>query len=284
MVTDAPAMGVSELEPLGDPFARVLALGEKDGARLSQSLVAAAVLYVAGLVAGFATSTDLHAFAVDVHRAVLRAKTVLEIELQAPPPPPPEPPPPEPAKEVPAEPPPKAAAPPPQAPPPAPAQAGKVLTAEPDPDEPVDLTGNTFVQGNADSFAGGVTSSTGTSKTAVKEVSTAGVADGTGPVKPVAAPTGPDLSRKATPASGSWNDCGFPAEADIEQVNNARVVISVTVGADGQARSANVVQDPGFGFGALARRCALRKSYNPALDRAGTPVTTTQIVTINFIR
>ena len=37
-------------------------------------------------------------------------------------------------------------------PPPAPAQAAKVLTQEPKPDEPVDLTGNTIIQGNADTL------------------------------------------------------------------------------------------------------------------------------------
>ena len=45
----------------------------------------------------------------------------------------------------------------PPPPPPAPAQAAKVLTQEPDPNEPVDLTGNTIVQGNADAYAGGFT-------------------------------------------------------------------------------------------------------------------------------
>ena len=55
-------------------------------------------------------------------------------------------------------------------PPPAPAQAAKVLTAEPTPDEPIDLTGNTIVQGNADSYAGGFTSGNGTSANAVRAI------------------------------------------------------------------------------------------------------------------
>ena len=175
-------------------------------------------------------------------------------------------------------------APPPAAPPPAPAQAGKVLTADPDPDEPVDLTGNTFVQGTGDTFVGGVTSSTGTSKTAVREASPIGSADAP-PSKAVApGAAGPDRSRGAMPLSGSWNDCGFPAEADIEQINNARVSLSVTVTPDGKAKSATILKDPGYGFGALAKRCALRKSYSPPLDRAGAPTTATQLVTINFTR
>src|ERR1019366_6046615 len=55
---------------------------------------------------------------------------------------------------------------------PAPAQAAMVLTQEPDPNEPVDLTGNTIVQGNADSYAGGTTSANGTSNRAVRNIVT----------------------------------------------------------------------------------------------------------------
>jgi protein TonB len=283
MVSDGGAIVRPTIEAtLGDPFARVLALGARDRGRFARSLVATLLMYAGGVVAGFATSTDLHAFAADVLHAVIRARSILEIELALPPPLPPEPPP----EEKPPEPtaPPKEAPPPPGAPPPAPAQAGKVLTADPDPDEPVDLTGNTFVQGTGDTFAGGVTSSTGTSKTAVRQASPLGSADA--PPSKALAPgaAGPDRSREATPLSGSWNDCGFPAEADIEQINNARVVLSVTVSADGQAKSATVIQDPGYGFGALAKRCALRKSYRPALDRTGNTTTATQVVKINFLR
>jgi protein TonB len=283
MVSDAGAIVRPTIEAtLGDPFARVLALGARDRARFARSLVATLMMYAGGVVAGFATSTDLHAFAADVLHAVIRARSVLEIELAPPPPePPPEEKPPEPEEKPPKE---EEPPPPANAPPPAPAQAGKVLTADPDPDEPVDLTGNTFVQGTGDTFAGGVTSSTGTSKTAVREASPVGSADAP-PSKAVApGPAAPDRSREATPLSGSWNDCGFPAEADIEQINNARVVLSVTVSADGQAKSATVIQDPGYGFGALAKRCALRKSYRPALDRTGNSTTATQVVKINFLR
>src|SRR5262249_50071277 len=152
-----------------------------------------------------------------------------------PPPPPPTPTTPEPEPEVPKEaPPPKAAAPQP-ATPPAAAQAGKVLTADPDPDEPVDLTGNGFVQGTGDTFAGGVTSSDGTSHTAVRDLGAAGSAEAVVGEKPgPKAPTA-DLSRKAKPLSTGWDHCGFPAEADIEQINNATVTLVVTVDAEGHA-------------------------------------------------
>ena len=165
----------------------------------------------------------------------------------------------------------------------APAQAGKVLAADPDPDEPVDLTGNTFVQGDADNYVGGVTSSKGTGTKPVA----AAVPSGTGPpAPPPPPPSAPkqDLSRPAKPVSESWN-CGFPPEADIEQINYARVSIAVTVGADGTATNAALVSaDPGYGFGALAKRCAMRMRYEAARNKEGAAVTQTQVVNINFKR
>jgi protein TonB len=158
-----------------------------------------------------------------------------------------------------------------------------VLTADPDPNEPLDLTGNTFVQGDADSYVGGVTSSKGTSTQAVYHA----VPSGTGPpAPPPPPPPAPkqDLSRSARPVSESWN-CGFPPEADIEQINYARVSIAVTVGADGTATNAALVStDPGYGFGALAKRCAMRMRYEAARNKEGAAIAQTQVVNINFKR
>ncbi len=181
---------------------------------------------------------------------------------------------------------PKEAPPPKAAPaaPPAAAQAGKVLTADPDPDEPVDLTGQGFVQGTGDAYAGGVTMTNGTSRTAVRDLRAVGSGE-PGPGADKALPSGrkADPSRPARPLSDSW-ECGFPAEADIEQINNAQVPITVTIGADGHAQSVTVIRDPGYGFGGLAKRCALRMRYSPALGKSGEPVTATQVITINFRR
>src|SRR5579859_3731986 len=89
---------------------------------------------------------------------------VYEVEMVNPPPPPPPPEPEEKPEPEAAKPQPKEKAPKNEEPAPAPAQAGKILAQEADPDAPVDLTGQTFVTGNAESYAGGVTASTGTSK------------------------------------------------------------------------------------------------------------------------
>jgi protein TonB len=205
--------------------------------------------------------------------------------------PPPPPPPPPPQEKEPEPPPPAArAAPPPPseaAKPPAAAEAGKVLTAEADPDEPVDLTGDGFVSGAGDRFAGGVTASTGSSKKAVRSAQASPTGTGTG-IKAPAAPPAPsvDRSRSAGPAPGAaWADCGFPPEAEAEDINFQKVLISVTVRTDGTARSVTVLQDPGYGFGTWARKCALRKTYQVAQDASGTPVEqTTPPFTVKFTR
>jgi protein TonB len=214
---------------------------------------------------------DLRDFASHA-REIIRDRLKAELDVDVtPPPPPPPPPPPEPEppppvqqatpKEIKAE------------PPPAPAQAAKVLTQEPDPNEPVDLTGEGFVTGNAESFAGGITANTGTSTRPVRETNATplGVPGGTGKgTEPVPVQ---DLSRPAMPdRSVTWNDCGFTPEADLEGINEAIVMLAVTVGSDGRAKSVTVIKDPGYGFGRLARACALRKPFVVGLDRSGKPV------------
>ena len=59
----------------------------------------------------------------------------------------------------------------------------------------------------------------------------------------------------------------------------------MTVGPDGQPKKVSVLNDPGFGFGRVARQCAMRKSYNAGLDRAGNAITTTTPpFTVRFVR
>jgi protein TonB len=180
---------------------------------------------------------------------------------------------------------------PPSPPPPA-AQAGKLLTAPEEPDAPVDLTGDGFVTGNADSFVGGVTAAagTGTSATYNPAASPTGKPGGTGtsnkPPPPPPKPTGPDRSRAATIASGAnWSSCPFPSEADVDQVDYAVVTLVVTVRPDGTPRSVQVVSDPGHGFGRAARMCALSKRYTPAWDHDGNAIMgTTPPIRVTFTR
>lgn len=171
---------------------------------------------------------------------------------------------------------------------PAAAQAARVLTAAPTPDEPVDLTGQGFVQGNAAAYAGGVTAAAGTSTAAVydKNARPDGVVGGRGTQPAAPVDEGPDRSRGASVAPGSsWSSCPFPAEADSDQVDFARVTIVVTVRADGTAQSVRVVADPGHGFGRAARQCALSQRFEPAYDRTGAAIVgTTPPIVVKFTR
>jgi hypothetical protein len=165
--------------------------------------------------------------------------------------------------------------------PPAAAQAGKLLTAEPEPNAPLDLTGEGFVTGNSATYAGGVTAARGTSQTAVRNpnaralgVSSSAVRAPTQATQRIKRSPARNLSRPARPLSTNWS-CGFPAAANAESINFARVRLVVTVGADGSARSVAIQSDPGSGFGALARQCAYRYRYQPGYNSSGQPTTAT---------
>jgi protein TonB len=224
-----------------------------------------------------------------VHRSeaqVAEAPSEVDIMREEAPPPPPPPPQEEPEHKAEPAPPPKAMpheAPPP--PPPAPAQAGKVLTAEPDPNEPVDLTGNTIVTGNADAYAGGSTTANGTSATAVRGLaSPKGVVGGTGAPTAAPAPVGPDRSHAAVLGGGKEWQCPFPPEADAAQVDEAQVMLEVQIRPDGSAGSVTVLKDPGYSFGREARNCALRQHHTAATDHDGNPIASTIKVKVKFSR
>jgi periplasmic protein TonB len=159
------------------------------------------------------------------------------------------------------------------------AKAAQVLSA-PD-DAPLDLTGNVFNVGNSERYAGGQTMSNGTNDKppVATKVAETGTKEQTAP-----AIVAVDLSRTATLAgSGEWR-CPFPPEADADQVDDASAIIEVIVSADGKARSATILQDPGHGFGREARSCAMRESYVPALDKAGAAVSSSKKFRVKFER
>jgi periplasmic protein TonB len=165
----------------------------------------------------------------------------------------------------------------------APAQAAKVLTQEPDPNEPVDLTGDTIVTGNADSYAGGITASNGTGSKAVR-----GLAGPTAPAAqaPAAAPPpppGPDRSHKASIGAKEWN-VPFPAEADTAQIDEAYVTLQMDIQSDGTVSAVRILSDPGNGFGREARRYALTLKIPPATDHDGNPIASTVTTKVHFTR
>jgi protein TonB len=263
----------------------VLSLGRRQ-VRVGIAIGLAGALSVHGAFAGRAAIAlpELSDFVRSVKEVLEgRLSATIDVDLPKPPPPPPPPPAPEPEPE-PKTPPPESNAPPP--PPPALAEAAKVLTQDPDPDEPLDFTDNTFVSGTGERYAGGITASAGTSKQAVYHPSAqlGGVPGGTGEKPAPPAPPPKDLSQLAKPVGASFRDCGFPAEADLEQINHMLVNVVAVVAPDGRAQSVSVLSDPGYGFGQLARSCALRGRYAPGLNRAGQPASTTVRFVIKFKR
>ncbi len=166
-----------------------------------------------------------------------------------------------------------------EAPPPPPAQAGKVLTREPDPNEPVDLTGDTIVTGNADGYVGGVTAANGTSKTPVRELAPVDKPTPPGPARAAV-----DRSRPAALAGGLQWDCDFPDEANANQIDDAYVTVAVHVKTDGTVESVSVTSDPGHGFARMARTCAQAKHFDPAWDRDGNPIEANKSFRIHFSR
>jgi protein TonB len=129
----------------------------------------------------------------------------------------------------------------------------------------VDLTGDTFVTGSSKSYAGGVTASSGTNPVAVH----------TGVVDPRAQPTRnpaePDLSKPVTLEGDQWQ-CPWPREAINEDIDQQFVVLRVLVNPSGSAEKAELISDPGNGFGAQAIECSLKTRFGPAKDRQGRPL------------
>jgi hypothetical protein len=232
-VLGSPWVAATPGRPYDDPMSKVLGLDAKTstlrawfGFTSGSTAMLAAFMVFASVLAWMQAIREREAATIPIEMDVAR---------EEPPPPPPA------EKTAPAE-----AAPAPvhpvvhheaaPPPPPTPAQAAKVLTREADPNDPVDLTGDTIVQGAADSYAGGFTTAVGTNPNAVRTApSPSGAATGTGPVTPHAqAPVGPDRSRPAScgGAGTEWN-VPFPPEADSLQIDDAFVVLQIDVRPDG---------------------------------------------------
>jgi protein TonB len=143
-----------------------------------------------------------------------------------------------------------------------PSRAAEVVAREAPADEPVDLTDFSIATGTATRFAGGDTASNGTSTHAVTGAVANGVRDG----------SGSDLSRPVSISDTEWSDCAWPPEADALGIDEQVVSMVAVAGADGRFESAEILSDPGHGFGAALLACARRHGFIPARDRGGRPV------------
>jgi protein TonB len=276
--------------PATDPLASVLSLGPRIPVGVMVFAAVLAVSMHAGAAVGAVQASFLHAFAVwarDIRTSVSdHLAQTYEVDMVKPAEKPPEPPPPPEEKE-----PPKPVVkeipkdePPP--PPPAAADAAKVLMQEPAKDEPVDLTGNTFLNGNAETAVGGTTQIGGTAKLPTNNTGAVatGVPGGTGHAG-APPPVTVDRSRAAKIANlSNLERCPFPAEADAEQVDEAAVGIEVHVAVDGHAETVAITRDPGHGFGREAKKCAAREKYSPALNVEGSPIPGVYKVVFRFSR
>ena len=158
------------------------------------------------------------------------------------------------------------------------AQAATIVAQEPDPDAPVDLTADALVTGTARAYAGGLTTSAGTSLAAVQERPSTGERD-RAPL-----PAVPDRASPVSLENENWS-CPWPPEAGAQQVDEQTVVIRVVVGLEGTAEQATVLADPGHGFGEAAVACAMRTRFTPARDKRGAAVrATSPPIRVRFTR
>jgi protein TonB len=94
----------------------------------------------------------------------------------------------------------------------------------------------------------------------------------------------PDRSRAASIAGGLDWQCPFPGEADHAGIDRAVATIRVELDVAGRVSHVSIVSDPGYGFGAAARRCALAKRWIPALDRSGNARASSATLRVRFVR
>lgn len=103
------------------------------------------------------------------------------------------------------------------------------------------------------------------------------------PAMPVTMDDGPGtLPKWADPGDPT---CAFPKEADPAKIDAADVTVRVLVRADGSPQMVQTIEEPGFGFGPAATRCAMARRYKPATSDRGVPISGwTPPIRIRFVR
>jgi len=80
-----------------------------------------------------------------------------------------------------------------------------------------------------------------------------------------------------------WH-CAFPAEAEKAKISRALVLLALTVGPDGTVEKVDVADDPGYGFGEIAVKCASVQRFTPGVDASGRDVRARVSVNVHFVR
>jgi protein TonB len=289
---------------VGEPFTAVYQLDDdRSGRRLSLGVLLAVAAHVAAVASPMWSLFEMRASLAQMDRRIVEfLDQSYTIEISEPEEPEPEPEPiqedVQPEPETPAEPdvsapelpkplptpPPTSSDPDPYDELPSPAEAADVITREPADGEPVDLGWTIVDKDGSTSPGGGYTSARGKSKRPVRDPRAAltGKAD----ARPAPPPPRKKNCARAAQliSSRSWN-CPFPAAADVAQIDRAVVLVSVTLNTAGKPSRVNILRDPGYGFGAAARRCAYTKSYRPARDEQCRPIaSTTPTIRVLFRR
>jgi protein TonB len=161
---------------------------------------------------------------------------------------------------------PPAATPASEAPPPS-AEAGQVVAADESASQPLDFTGFDISTGKGPRYAGGITTAPGT-------ISRAKLGPLVGRNADQNTRGGASRARPVGPPRRDW-DCPWPAEADALSIDEQFVVIRAVVRADGSVASAELISDPGYGFGEIALLCARQQRFPAATDNDGRPITAT---------
>jgi hypothetical protein len=108
--------------------------------------------------------------------------------------------------------------------------------------------------------------------------------------QPRRSPALPQATSAGPGDSPTWSDpehpaCTFPKEADPPRIDAAEVMVRVLVANDGSPRAAQTIDEPGYGFGPAATRCAMSRRYQPATDDRGLPIQAwTPPIRIHFVR
>ncbi|MBS2013343.1 MAG: TonB family protein [Deltaproteobacteria bacterium] len=98
------------------------------------------------------------------------------------------------------------------------------------------------------------------------------------------APSAASSVSRPRPNPKTLGACPFPPAADKAGIDTAVVTLRVKVDASGKPTDVLIVSEPGHGFGAAAKACTAKISFEPARDAGGRAVAGETVMRIRFER
>lgn len=92
-----------------------------------------------------------------------------------------------------------------------------------------------------------------------------------------------NLSAQLAIANRRWR-CPWPTDADRLAIHQESATLRVCVSKEGKLESAEIRQDPGYGFGAAALGCVETARFTPARDRSGAAMDACATIRVRFER